>query len=229
MLAPILGRHCIHIRPDSLLCAVWHRRGGIAYNYVFRRLQPSWSALAITCGFEALLTILPFALGDRLALVAAEQAQSATELFWSRFRLELHYLHRRFAGGIGERSAVSAFDWAVGARTKDDQRAPRQNVCLEYVGCDHRVARCGLWRIAAAERAGLWQAIAGVLAVLSVGTLIGAPRIDRRTVSSWWRSALATFGCMFAEGPTAAWRHGGIGAGRAGLSLSDAERRRKNG
>ena len=27
---------------------------------------------------------------------------------------------------------------------------------------------------------------------------------------------------MFAEGPTAAWRHGGIGAGRAGVSLSDA-------
>ena len=71
-------RHCIHIRPDSLLWpCLASARGASHTTIVFRRLQPSWSALAITCGFEALLTILPFALGDRLALVAAEQAQSA--------------------------------------------------------------------------------------------------------------------------------------------------------
>ena len=77
MLAPILGGTAFTFGLILCIALLGIGVGGIAYNTIFRRLAPSWSALAVTCGLEALLTILPYSLGDRLAVFAAWRNQSA--------------------------------------------------------------------------------------------------------------------------------------------------------
>ena len=74
MLGPILGGTTFTF--GLILCTALFGigMGGLAYNYVFRRFQPTWSALAITCGLEALFTIAPYVLGDQLALRAGWNA-----------------------------------------------------------------------------------------------------------------------------------------------------------
>ena len=78
---------------------------------------------------------------------------------------------------------------------------------------------------------GMWQAIAVVLAVLSLCILAFAPSPAqgdksvhaRRTTLGIAALALVSIGLSFAQGPTAVWRHGGIGAGRVALPAQPNE------
>jgi predicted membrane-bound spermidine synthase len=221
MLAPILGGTAFTFGL-ILCCALFGiGAGGIAYNYVFRRLRPSWSALAITCGFEALLAIFPFALGDRLALMAAEQTQSArsfSELVigWS-FIICIVVLPAAFVSGLQFPLLIGLL--GHGRKTISEQLG--KTYAWNTLGAITGSLVAGFGALPLLSAPGLWQAIAGVLAILSLGMLVGAPRINGRAGVVVAVLVVATFGCMFAEGPTAAWRHGGIGAGRAFLSLAD--------
>ena len=78
MLAPILGGTTFTF--GLILCVALFGIGigGAAYTLIFRRLQPSWSILAITCAAEALAAAVPFALGDRIAPLAARLALDIT-------------------------------------------------------------------------------------------------------------------------------------------------------
>src|SRR5215208_5871681 len=70
-------RHSLQFWPNTLCGVVRIGLGGLAYNLLFRKRAPSWSALTLTCGCEALFTVVPYALGDRLALIAGWNAQAA--------------------------------------------------------------------------------------------------------------------------------------------------------
>ena len=70
MLAPILGGTTFTFGLILCVALLGIGVGGAAYHFVFRWLRPSWSVLALTCAAEAALAALPFALGDRLALLA---------------------------------------------------------------------------------------------------------------------------------------------------------------
>jgi hypothetical protein len=52
--------------------------GGLFYHLLFRVIRPSYAALAVTLGCEAVLAIVPYALGDRLAIWAGAMSQTAT-------------------------------------------------------------------------------------------------------------------------------------------------------
>lgn len=229
MLAPILGGTAFTF--GLILCVALFGigLGGIAYNFVFRRLRPSWSALAVTCGCEAALTGIPFALGDRLALLAAWRAESATSfgrliVGWSYVTC-IVVLPVAFVSGLqfplltallGQgRQAVSrhlgmAYAWnTLGA------------IAGSLVG--------GFGAIPLLTAPGLWQAMAVVLTLLSVGILVGAPHLLRGRATAVVVAALAlvTVSSLFSDGPTAAWRHSGIGAGRTRPPRSNANRIRQ--
>jgi spermidine synthase len=196
--------------------------GGIAYNLVFRRLQPSWLALEITCGVEALFTIIPFAIGDRLALLAARRTEQATSF------LELTFGWSIVIGIVVLPVAlVSGLQFPLltgllgsGRRTVSEQlgKAYAWNTFGAIAGS--LVAGFGALPLFGAT--GLWIAIAALLAALSVGLLIGGPWPGRRGAVVVAALAVATVTSMLADGPTAAWRHGGIGAGRAGITRLNA-------
>ncbi len=224
MLAPILGGTAFTFGLILCFALLGIGVGGIAYNLVFGRIRPSWSALAVTCGFEAAFTIVPFAMGDRLALLAARQLESATRfsqlVYGWGYVIGIVVLPVAFISGLQFPLLTSLL--GHGRRTVSEHlgKAYAWNTLGAIAGS--LVAGFGAMPLLSAP--GLWQAVAGLLAVLSVGILIAAPQVRRRSGVIVAGLALVTFGSMFAEGPTAAWRHGGIGAGRATVSTSERKR-----
>lgn len=222
MLAPILGGTAFTF--GLILCVALFGIGvgGIAYSFVFSRYRPSWAALAITCGCEALFTIIPFAMGDRLALMAVGTVRDARSfldliLAWT-YIICIAVLPVALVSGL-------QFPLLLGLLGHGRQRVSEQlgrvyawNTLGAIVGS--LVAGFGALPLLGAL--GLWQAMAAALAVLAVIVLVGAPSISRRAAGVVATLVVATFVCMFAQGPTAAWRHGGIGGGRSGLDLRDA-------
>ena len=224
MLAPILGGTAFTFGLILCLALLGIGIGGIAYNVVFRRLRPTWSALAITCGCEAVFTILPFALGDRLAVLAAWRSQSATS--FSELVVGWAYV----AGIVVVPVAlVSGLQFPLlTALLGQGRHTVSKHLGMTYawntLGAISGSLVAGFGGLPWLGALGMWQTIAVVLSVLSVGILIGSPARDRRTVAVVASLAVVTFGSMFARGPTAAWRHGGVGAGRAVLPESDPNR-----
>ncbi len=221
MLAPILGGTAFTFGLILCWALLGIGIGGIAYNLVFKRMRPSWSALAVTCGCEALLIMVPFVLGDRLALMAARQAELATSFLdlvygWS-FIICITVFPVAFISGLQFPLLTGLLGHSRRTVSEHLGRTYAWNTSGAIAGS--LVAGFGAMPLLSAP--GLWQAIAGLLALLSVLILFGAPQVSRSAVMIVLGLTLATFGSMLADGPTAAWRHGRIGSGRAGISAFD--------
>jgi predicted membrane-bound spermidine synthase len=218
MLAPILGGTAFTF--GLILCVALFGIGvgGLLYSLVFRRLRPSWSALAITCGCEAVLTIVPFALGDRLALLAAWRAAAAANFSqlvfgWTQIMCVV-VLPVALVSGMQFPLLISLLGHGRQTVSKHLGTTYAWNTLGAIAGS--LIAGFGAMPLLTAP--GLWQAVAATLGILSIGILIGAPRTDRRdrrTIVVVAMLAIVTAGLLLAQGPTAAWRHSGIGAGRA--------------
>ncbi|MEX0642569.1 MAG: fused MFS/spermidine synthase [Pirellulales bacterium] len=217
MLGPILGGTAFTF--GLILCVALFGIGvgGLAYNFVFRKLQPTWSALAVTCGCEALLIMIPYALGDRLALMAAWRSQSATSfgalvLGWT-YVTAIVVLPVALVSGL-------QFPLLI-ALLGHGRQAVSRHLGLTYawntLGAIAGSLIAGFGGLPLLTAPGMWLAIALLLAMLSLGVLFAAPRTDRRAAALVTGLAILTTGAMFARGPTAAWRHGGIGAGRSSV------------
>jgi spermidine synthase len=225
MLGPILGGTAFTF--GLILCVALFGigSGGIAYQALGRRWQPSWHGLAATCGLEALLTIVPFALGDRLALLAAWRAESAASFgqLISGWALVtgIVVFPVAFVAGIQFPLLIALLGQGRDAVSRHLGLAYAWNTFGAIAGS--LVAGFGGMPLLTAP--GMWQAIAVVLAVLSLGILALAPSptqdersIHRRRATFGIAAvAIASIGLTFAQGPTAVWRHSGIGALRVAL------------
>jgi spermidine synthase len=214
MLSPILGGTTFTF--GLILCVALFGIGvgGAAYNFVFRWIRPTWAVLAATCAFEAAAAAVPYAMGDRVAMLAgwfAEDATSFSALVWSwckvmsivvlpvalisglQFPLLLALLGRGRAG-VGKQLGM-AYAWnTLGA------------IIGSLVG--------GFGAMPLLTAPGVWRLVVVILVLLSACL----------AWRSWRESQLWTIGvavleivalvCIFQLGPTAAWRHSGIGAGR---------------
>lgn len=227
MLAPILGGTAFTF--GLILCVALFGIGvgGIAYNTVFRRLRPTWSALAITCGCEAALTAVPFALGDRLALIAAWRAESATS--FGQLILGWSYVTCIVVLPVALVSGLQ-FPLLIGLLGQG-RRTVSRHLGMTYawntLGAITGSLVAGFGAMPLLTAPGLWQAMAIVLATLSLVVFLGAPHRGRRAAVVVTTLAIATMACLFADGPTAAWRHSGIGAGRAQVPRSNPNRIRQ--
>lgn len=215
MLAPILGGTAFTFGLILCIALAGIGVGGIAYNVIFRRLQPSLSALAVTCGLEALLTIIPVALGDRLALLAAWRNNAASSfgdliVGWSQVAT-IVVLPVALVSGV-------QFPLLIALLGQGRQRVSR-HVGMTYawntLGAIAGSLVAGFGAMPLLSAPGLWQAIAAVLGLLSVGILLVSPLRGRRAAVVVLGMAILTGAALLAPGPTAAWRHSGIGAGRA--------------
>jgi predicted membrane-bound spermidine synthase len=227
MLAPILGGTAFTFGLILCVALLGIGVGGILYSVVFRWFRPTGSALAITCGLEAALTIIPYALGDRIALLAAWRADAAagfTQLViaWSHVAC-IVVLPVALVSGLQFPLLTSLLGRG--------QAAVGKHLGMTYawntVGAIAGSLVAGFGALPLLSATGLWQLIAAVLAILSLFILIGARPIDRRSAVVVGALSLATVAAMFATGPTAAWRHSGIGAGRTEAPMSNANRIRQ--
>jgi spermidine synthase len=233
MLGPILGGTTFTF--GLILCVALFGigAGGIAYHALFRRLQPSWPALAATCGLEALLTIVPYALGDRLALLAAWRAQSAASFGqliagWALVT-GIVILPVSFIAGIQFPLLIALLGQGRAAVSRHLGLVYAWNTFGAIAGS--LVAGFGGMPLLTAP--GMWRAIAITLAVLSLGIFAASPSpapgkslaFARRTTLGIAALALTSISLAFAQGPTAVWRHGGIGARRVALPAQPNELR----
>lgn len=222
MLAPILGGTTFTFGLILCIALLGIGVGGASYHRVFRYLRPSWSALALTCAAEAALAALPLALGDWPALFIGRWYAHSTSFFqvvsgWCVVMMIVVFPVALVSGlqfpllvallGQG-RAAVSrqlgtAYAWnTVGA------------IAGSLVG--------GFGALPILTAPGTWRAVVLMLAALStVIVLRNWPSVRRGAVGV---AALLAFAivAVLQPGPTAVWRHSGIGAGRGVVPPADA-------
>lgn len=228
MLAPLLGGTTFTFGLILAVALAGIGLGALTNALVFARRRPTTSFLAFTCLFGAVCLAAPFAAGDRLAVLVA-------------------YLHAHnafgFAGEVGVWALLAGlvvfpFSFVSGAQfpilVSLCGAGPRQ------VG--RQIGQVFLWNtlgsIAGALAGGFgllplltapvaWQFLASLLMLTGVAVLVFVRRAS--TAEAGWRPvalaavlSLLALWFLSAEGPTAAWRHGGVGADRVeGLAAFD--------
>jgi spermidine synthase len=226
MLGPILGGTAFTFGLILCVALTGIGVGGIAYNFVFSRWRPSWTALAITCVLEGLFTIFSFALGDRLALLAATKAEVAGsfgELIrgWTNIT-SIVVLPVALVAGIQFPLLIALLGSGRQAVSRHLGTAYAWNTFGAIAGS--LVAGFATMRLLTAP--GMWQAVGIMLAALAIVIAVVSRQMTRRGAVVLAVLAIATVGLSFAEGPTVVWRHSGIGAGRADMPDTPNQLRR---
>ncbi|MCP3958788.1 MAG: spermidine synthase [bacterium] len=224
MLAPVLGGSSYTFGLILSVALLGIGIGGLLYAAGSRSERPTFFALAVTCALEAFFLIVPYAMGDHLALFAATiRPLSAVG----------------FAGLVAGWTLVTSivvlpaaivagyqFPLLV-ALLGDDRRRVGYEVGLIYAWntwgaiLGSLAGGFGLLPVFSAPR--LWWLSALLLVALAaISAVVSHARSPSRL-----RLALALAGAAvsvvlcFAAGPTAFWRHVPIGAGRAVVDFRD--------
>ena len=213
MLSPILGGTTYMF--GLILAVALFGIGVGGALYARRRAEATPGAFAITCSLEALAVALPFALGDRLAILANVLRDLGVTGFdghvvaWTLITLIVVFPAACVAGyqfplliallgrgreEVGEQIG-GAYAWNTGGA---------------IVGS--LAGGFGLLPLLSAP--GTWRFVAVLLTALAGAAMIVAIRERARAITTALVGVVA-LACAFATGPTAVWRHSGIGAARA--------------
>ncbi|HEV8130967.1 MAG TPA: fused MFS/spermidine synthase [Acidobacteriota bacterium] len=219
MLGPLLGGTSFTFGLILAVALLGVGLGGAAYAFFWGDRSPSLCGFAFTCALEALCVAFPFALGDRIAILAM-LLRSLGSLGFYGFVLGwtvvavLVVLPAAFVAGV-------QFPLLIALLGKGKEHVGR-DVGLAYAwntaGAIGGALAGGFGLLPLLTAPGPWRAVVLIVALLSVAA-IGLDLFARRL--RWRRSipafgaALISFALLFALGPTAAWRHSQIGAGRA--------------
>ena len=219
MLIPLLGGSTYTFGLILAVALLGVGLGSACYSILGTGRRWTMGAFAVTCTLEALLLVLPFALGDRLAILTA--------LLWPVGIFE-------FYGHVGAWSFVAAIVTFPGAlvagfqfpmlisllgngRTNVGRHtglAYAWNTFGSIVGSI--VGGFGILPLLTAP--GAWRLVVGVLALLGLITLLFSRRSS--SLAARFSSAACGLGAialLFSTGPTATWRHSSIGVGRVPL------------
>ncbi|HEX8409805.1 MAG TPA: spermidine synthase [Thermoanaerobaculia bacterium] len=217
MLSPLLGGTTFMFGLVLAIALAGIGIGGAIYSFGNRALTATATGFAITCTLEALFMIIPYALGDRIAIFA--NALRALRVFgfgghiasWSivtiavvlpasivagyQFPLLISLLGRG-RESVG-REVGMAYAWNTGG-----------SIAASLLGSFVLIPMLGA--------RGSWKLAVAVLVALGAVTLIFAMRERTKGFAGLAAaSAVISILLMFSLGPTGVWRHSGIGAGRA--------------
>ncbi|MRG91473.1 fused MFS/spermidine synthase [Polyangium spumosum] len=197
--------------------------GGLLYPVLFRKRAPSARGLALTAALEALFVAVPFALGDRLAVLAlALRPEAGAGLF--------HYV----PGWIAL-SALMAFPASVVAGAQYPllvallgRGRARVGSHLGTVGAHNTLGAMvgslagGFFLVPTLGALGSLRAVVFGLLAMALGAAFFAFRVPalRRMIAAPASAALA-FVAILSPGPSAVLRHTPIGAGRVDRVLLD--------
>ncbi len=216
MMAPLLGASTFTCAILLAVALLGIGAGSFAYAFFGWENRPRLSTLALTCAAESFFIAVPFALGDRIAVLALLLRPLTAFGFcgnifgWSQIAAIVVFPATFFAGlqfpmliallgksreNIGWHTGLVSMAIAIGAIAGS-------------------FATCGL--ISFLSITGVWKLSVIVLATLAVIIWITSLLKDRRAFALTLSGLLtaAAILMLFALGPTAAWRQGPIGAGR---------------
>lgn len=216
MLGPILGGTTYMFGLVLATALAGIALGGLAYAF-FRSGPATIGGFAISCSLEALAIAIPFALGDRIALLAnalrgmGAMGFSAHVTAWT-FVTMLVIFPAAFISGV-------QFPLLIGLLGRGREEVGGQigaayawNTLGAIIGS--LAGGFGLMPLLTAP--GTWRFVVGILALLGLAALVLALRNEQRIAAGATAiSAFVAVVCILSLGPTAVWRHSGIGAARA--------------
>ncbi len=218
MLAPLLGGTVYAFGTILIAALLGIGAGGLLYPVIARRFRSaSVGGFAILCTLEALLILLPFAAGDRVALLVL--ALKPLNVFGFEGYLLRWAVVCLIA--IVPAAAVSGvqFPWLVAMMGEGEKRVGR-HVGLAYAcntaGAVLGALAGGFGLIPWLSAQGCWLFASCCLAVLGISAaLVAIRRVELR------RAGLAALALLvlciplvLSRGPTAAWTSSQIGVGR---------------
>jgi spermidine synthase len=210
MLAPLLGGTTFTFGLILAVALLGIGLGGAAYAFWSGSQRATAAGFALSCSLEAAAMALPFALGDRLAIQTNLLRSLGTIGFggfvisWTLLTLVCVF-PAAFIAGIQFPLLISLL-----GRGRDNVG---RHVGLAYAwntaGAIAGSLAGGFGLLPLLSAPGAWRSAIVLLAVLG----IAASAYARRAIPA--AIAVIAITGIFALGPTALWRHSGIGAGRA--------------
>ena len=217
MLAPILGGTAFTFGLILAVALAGIGIGGAIYPLVYRNRRPDLRSLVLTLVWEALAIGIPFALGDRLAVLAAILRSLAYYGFAGQ---TLGWLVIAMIV-VFPAALVSGIQFPLLiALIGQGKRQVGQHIGNAYawntLGAMLGSLAGGFGLLPLLSATGTWQAVVILLALFGVVLLLLEFRRQRQAARLWQPLGLAGLAalCLGMSGPTAVWRHSGIGAGR---------------
>jgi predicted membrane-bound spermidine synthase len=224
MLSPLLGGSTFTFGLILAVALLGIGLGGTLYALAGQRAGGTLTAFAWTCALEALAIAAPYALGDRLAVLAAHLRSLSTVGFWPQvfgwfIVIAIAVLPAAIIAGFQFPLLVALLGRGGREVGRDTARAYALNTAGAIAGS--LAGGFGLLPLFTAP--GVWKLVIALLACLSLVALL----VQQRRSAGLGFPAFGVTGSVFAAaallftlGPTAAWRHSGVGVGRSGLDAS---------
>lgn len=217
MLGPLLGGSVFTFGLILAVALVGIGLGGLIYALASRDRPATLEGFATTCLLESLTIAATFALGDRLAFLTMVLAPLraggfAASVFGWTLVAAIVVLPPALVSGYQFPMLI-----ALLGRARDRiGRQIGQTYAANTIGAILGSLAGGFGVLPWLSAPGAWRLVSVVLLLLGGAAVIPAARhrgwpklVPHAAV------ALAVIVCVSAAGPTAAWRHSGIGAGRA--------------
>lgn len=230
MLAPLLGGSSYTFGLILAVALLGIGLGGLLYSLGSESRRPTLVSFAATCSLEALLLIVPFALGDRLAVFALLTRPLGDAGFlplvgaWSLVAAVV-VLPAAIVAGYQFPLLVAV----LGSGRKDVGREVGLTYAANTLGAIVGSLAGGFGLLPLLTAPGTWRTVTGLLLALAGAALFfglrgGAPR---RGLVTTLAAGLASVVLLGAAGPSPFWRHSPIGAGRVQATFEDANELKK--
>ena len=210
MLAPLLGGSTFTFGLILAVALLGIGLGGAAYSFWSGGGRATVAGFALSCSLEAAAVGIPFALGDRLAIAEAFLRDLGGFGFhgyvvaWTLLTVVV-VLPAAFVAGVQFPLLIAL----LGSGREDVGRDVGHAYAWNTAGAIAGSLAGGFGLIPLLSAPGVWQLVIVILALLGLAAAIVGRALIPGVV------AIAATSAVFALGPTAAWRHSGIGVGRA--------------
>ncbi len=217
MLGPLLGGTIFTFGLILAVALLGIGVGGAAYGMLFANRPARLAAFAFTCLLEAACIAFPYALGDRVALLAllvrpvGALGFGGYVLGWAAVT-SVVVLPAAIVAGVQFPMLIALLGKGKKGVGGDVGTAYAFNTLGAIVGA--LAGGFGLLPFLSAP--GCWRLVVVVLVATGIAAMVRAAKSDRRlgAISSAIALVAAIALMLRADGPTAAWRHSPIGAGR---------------
>ena len=232
MLSPLLGGSTFTFGLILAVALLGIGLGGALYAIAGRRAGGTISAFAWTCALEALCLAVPFALGDRLAVLAAHLRSFSAVGFgpqvlgWSLV-IAIVVLPAAMVAGFQFPLLVAL----LGRGGSGIGRHVARTYALNTAGAIAGSLAGGFGLLPVLSAPGAWKFVVLLLAALALVALgVARGKVGMASRSGVFATAGAAAALLLSLGPTAVWRHSGVGVGRSGLDAPtlNALREREN-
>lgn len=216
MLAPLLGGSSYTFGLILAVALLGIGLGGLLYGAGSHRRRPTLVAFAATCSLEAVALALPFALGDRIAVLAALLRPLGSAGFlpligaWTAITA-IVVLPAALVAGYQFPLLIAL----LGAGRREVGREVGVTYAANTVGAIVGSIAGGFGLLPLLTAPGVWRLVTLLLLGLALAALLaGLRRETRRAALLPAAAGLAALLFCLAPGPSAFWRHSPIGAGR---------------